>query len=191
LEDFLQTLPGVKAGVYPRSEAANLKSSKLWTLIQIFSVKDNVCLRLGLGGEVSQDNLLFAQELLEIGEGANRSTYAAKIKTRNIKVNLQQKATQCLKLAIQQTYKDIGQMVHGDHRTFARYLAERIILTPLNLDAAKAKNLQFPGLFSTSIEKTDSKAPGVILVKTLNEINLPWFPTHKLELKEGALIVLL
>jgi hypothetical protein len=194
--DFRQTLPVVKAGVYPRSEASTLKSSKLWSQIHTFSLKDKICLGLGLGIEQNHANMAFAQELLEIGEGVNQSTDTAKIRTKNIKVNFQQKASRCFNLAMGQTYRDLGRMIHQDWRTYASYLSGRIILTPLNADASKINNklvhsLKTPGICSTSIDKTDDSGPGPISVEALNKIDFPGFPTHKLELKEGIPVVLL
>jgi hypothetical protein len=194
--DFRQTLPVVKAGVYPRSEHATLKSSGLWPYISVHSLKDNIRLGIGIQSLSNKQNKSFAQELLEIGEGRKQNQVAENIQLGTISVDFQKKAIICYNLAISHVYRSMSQRLNQDYGSYAKYLGERIILTTLNRDAAKVNramvsNLKTHGIVSVSIDRPDVEAEGAIACEALNKIDFAGFPSHELELRVGAPVVLL
>jgi hypothetical protein len=194
--DFRQTLPVVKAGVFPRSEAATLKSLELWRGIRVYSLKDNIRLGIGISPEESKHNRVFADELLEIGKGTRQTKLSERISLGNIPVNFQAKAKLCYNLAIRHVYQSLDQNANGDWATYARYLAERVILTTLNKDACKVnramlRNLRSEMITSISVNRADDEAERTLPIEALDQVDFAGFPSHRLELKIGAPIVLL
>jgi hypothetical protein len=194
--DFRQTLPVVKSGVYPRSAAATLRSSKLWNRIELYSLKDNIRLGIGIGAEVDAVNVAFARELLDIGEGTGQSNILERIDLGTILVTFPTKSRLCYNLAIAHVYQGLDHKTNTDWPTYARYLSERIILTTLNRDAGKVNRVMLRNLRSTltvsiSVNKADDAAQVTIPTEVLDKVDFAGFPDHRLELKIGAPVVLL
>jgi hypothetical protein len=194
--DFCQTLPVVKSGVYPRSEEATLKSSKLWSGVSISTLADNVRLGIRLQLSVDNRNVEFANELLQIGEGLKQGRDHDRISLNCIQVDYQAKAKLCFTQGIRACYSELSQMWGQNFKSYAKYLGECIILTPLNKDAITInarmlRNIKSEGIISKSIDKPDDNAPDALSIEALNAVDFPGFPLHTLELKVGAPIVLL
>ncbi|KAI7962529.1 hypothetical protein MJO28_000623 [Puccinia striiformis f. sp. tritici] len=194
--DFRQTLPVVKDGVYPKSENATLKSSRLWIAIESFSLADNIRLKVGLEGRNSVENLAFARNLLAIGEGLAQHEDTARIEVPGVNVESRDLADECFGLAIHHVFSDLERQSRGNSGAYEKYLSERCILCPLNADARDIngkilRTLQEPNIESQSIDWPNERASDALPEETLNKLSFAGFPEHKLKLKKGIPVVLL
>ncbi|OAV94892.1 hypothetical protein PTTG_26862 [Puccinia triticina 1-1 BBBD Race 1] len=175
--DFRQTLPVVKDGVFPKSELATLKSSHLWKDIATFSLKDNI--RLG------------------IGEGLLQSSDMAQVYLSGVKLGTFRALLACNRKGMEWCFAEIMSKRRSGIVTYADYMAERCILTPLNSDSKCINNQMLktiPGeeLDSISIDRPNDEAMDTTLQpEALAKINFPGFPESNLKLKPGIPVVLL
>ena len=182
--DFRQTLPVIQRGTPADEIHACVKSSFLWPSVSKLHLRTNMRAAV-LGDETAKD---FATCLLRIGEGrlpVDPADGMSEIQAYGTMV---------------QSVLELHTKVYPDlaHRfQDVDWLSERAILCPRN-DAAAAINHQLlnqlPGAVKSykSIDMALSENDIVEYpVEFLNSLELPGMPSHNLELKIGAPIMLL
>ncbi|GBO37537.1 ATP-dependent DNA helicase PIF1, partial [Araneus ventricosus] len=182
--DFRQTLPVIPRGTRADEMQACLKSSYLWNGIQRLGLTTNM--RVHLNGEPSAQQ--FADNLLQLGNGAmtpdNQDGCIAMQRIGRI-VKTQQE----LKEAV---FPNVSQHFF-DHS----WLCQRAILAPRNEDVSimnKQLLLELPGSVQVykSIDTTcDTNEAVNYPADFLNTLEPSGVPSHTLELKIGAPIMLL
>ncbi|KAL0902327.1 hypothetical protein ABMA27_000223 [Loxostege sticticalis] len=169
--DFRQTLPVIERGTAADEMNACLKASPLWGKVERFQLKTNM--RVQLFND--QESGLFAQTLLEVGEGRVLTDANGQI-----------------------TFDSrFSNVVSLEDNLINEWLCERAIMAPKNelVEKINKKILeQVPGDMRTymSIDTamaTDDAA--TYPVEFLNSLDLSGVPSHTLELKVGVPVILM
>ena len=182
--DFRQTLPVIPRGTRADEMQACIKSSYIWNCIERLGLSTNM--RVHLNGDPSAQQ--FADNVLQLGNGAVISDvhdgHVAMESIGRIVTTQQQ-----LKEAV---FPNVAQ-----HFTDHAWLCQRAILAPRN-EAVNVINKQLlqelPGVLQIykSIDTTCNTDEAVnYTTEFLNNLEPPGVPSHILELKIGAPIMLL
>ncbi|XP_035205904.1 ATP-dependent DNA helicase PIF1-like [Stegodyphus dumicola] len=182
--DFRQTLPVIPRGTRADEMQACIKSSYIWNGIQTLGLSTNI--RVHLNGDPSAQQ--FADNLLKLGNGAltseNEDGYVAMQGIGRIVTTEEE-----LKEAV------FPNVIH--HFTDHAWLCERAILAPTN-EAVSVINKELlqnlPGTLHIykSIDTTCNIDEAVnYTTEFLNKLEPPGVPSHILDLKVGAPIILL
>lgn len=181
--DFRQTLPVIPKGTRADAVRASLKSSYLWSSVHPLPLKVNM--RVHLQADSSSGD--FSRNILEIGEGKFVMDTEGEIDISSI----------CI--VVNTVGELISSVFPNIQENFQRldWLCERAILAPKNktVSIINEKLLcLLPGRLHTlksidSIPNLDDAA--TYPIEFLNSLEPPGLPPYKLELKVGALIMLL
>ncbi|XP_057305225.1 ATP-dependent DNA helicase PIF1-like [Hydractinia symbiolongicarpus] len=179
--DFRQILPVVKRARPAEIVETCLKSSYIWPTVQVFRLTHNM--------RAGQNQQIFANWLLQLGDGILPTKATAPF-TNSIEIP----ETCIIREQNDQSHVDA---VFGDGNLAD--FASRIILTPTNDVALDINNKilnKIPGEIVTynsadSVVSDDPEEIALYPVEFLNSITPSGMPPHNLQLKLGAVIMLL
>lgn len=179
--DFRQTLPVIQRGTPADELNACLKTSSLWRNVNILTLRTNM--RVRLQNDASAD--IFAQQLLQMGNGAMPTDPDGRITFLCTLVN----STEEL---IQHVFPDISNnyLIH-------QWISERAILAAKDKDVHDINfdiQSRLPGQIRSYMSAdTVVEQDQVVHYPTefLNSLELPGFPPHNLQLKVGAVVIML
>ena len=182
--DFRQTLPVIPRGTRADEVKASVKSSYLWNSIKKLNLSTNM--RVHLHGD--QHAGLFAKRLLDIGNGTvkpNPTDGQIDMRGIAIVVNTAEELANKVFPQLSSNYKN------------KEWLCERAILAPRNditreINEKLIKHIPGNVFVYKSVDSVVNINEGVQYpVEFLNSLELPGVPSHRIELKEGAPIMLL
>ena len=199
--DFRQTLPIVPKGRREETVLATIKESEIWNHCLMLHLTENMrVMAQDLSTHARQELKEFANWILEIGEGKVPTVSFRDQEEANwIKIPnhfLIKNSGQALNQLIDAVYPNLIMSCQNN-----TYLRERAILAPKNSDV-DALNSKMLAMFPRVVRKymsADTLCPseGENNEHTLNppeylhSLDFPGLPTHCLELKEGAPVILL
>ncbi|XP_036343195.1 uncharacterized protein LOC118752408 [Rhagoletis pomonella] len=183
--DFRQTLP-----VIPKSTAADelracLKSSNLWRYVQKLTLTTNVRVQLQNDPTAAE----FSEHLLQIGNGRKpieKNTGMITLPTNFCTVTVSRVQL------VQNVFPNIAQNYRNQD-----WLSERAILAAKNVDVNEINAsilTQIPGEVVTYKSIDSITNPDDVVnypIEFLNSLDLPGLPPHRLQLKVGAVIIML
>lgn len=182
--DFRQTLPVIQRSTPADQLNACLKTSTLWRNVHRLTLTTNMRVRL----QNDQSSVIFAQQLLDIGNGAIPTDNYSKItlplhfcKLVNSKEEL-----------IHQVFPHIENNYLNE-----QWISERAILAAKNVDVHEI-NYQIqeclPSQYRTYLSTNTIIDPEQIVhypIEFLNSLDISGMPPHQLQLKIGAPIIML
>ena len=182
--DWRQCLPIVKRGSRADVIHACLKSSKLWQEIQVINLVRNM--RVQLKGESSE----FSDLLLEIGNGALKENPNLGEAMVELPHEMFIKSSSPIDL-ITEVFCNFAEN-SGD----INWLRSRAILCPTNEECGEINKIlldKLPGekVVYKSCDTVNQSEAHMYPTEFLNTIDLQGIPPHCLELKPGAVIILL
>lgn len=182
--DFRQTLPVIQRGTPADELNACLKTSSLWRNVNILTLRTNM--RVRLQNDASAD--VFAQQLLQMGNGAMPTDADGRITFPSDFCTLVNSTEEL----IQHVFPDIS-----NNYLNQQWISERAILAAKNKDVHDINfdiQSRLPGEMRSYIS-TDTvvEQDQVVHYPTefLNSLELPGFPPHNLQLKVGAVVIML
>lgn len=188
--DFRQILPVVKGAESGRIAQSTLRRSYLWSHIQVLRLTENMRLRNpNLTEQGRADMELFAQDLLDVGNGTAPSTGGRD--AANWHTGWPKEEEDTIPGLIQAVYKDLG-----PHQPRAFYTA-RAILTTLNKNVADINRQvldQFPGMktvCNSRDEVVNEEDSALLPTEVMNAFEPVSLPPHYLELKKDCPVMLL
>lgn len=188
--DFRQILPVVKGAESGRIAQSTLRRSYLWSHIQVLRLTENMRLRNpNLTEQGRADMELFAQDLLDVGNGTAPSTGGRD--AANWHTGWPKEEEDTIPGLIQAVYKDLG-----PHQPRAFYTA-RAILTTLNKNVADINRQvldQFPGIktvYNSRDEVVNEEDSALLPTEVMNAFEPVSLPPHYLELKKDCPVMLL
>nr|GEV05639.1 DNA helicase [Tanacetum cinerariifolium] len=164
--DFRQTLPVKKGASKPEIVSASIAASELWPHFKVYKLTENMRpLQLGLNKYEKTRAATFASWLLELGDGFMYNENTLQHPTAS---DLQQKAIVCPKnTTVDEINETVLEMLHGKSMVYTS--SDEAI--PVGSDCGEVELLYPP--------------------EYLNTLQFLGFPSHRLELKVGAPIMLL
>ena len=181
--DFRQTLPVITRGTRADEIKACIKSSVLWRSVMQLTLSTNMRAQL-LGDPAGGE---FAEKLLQLGNGQVSLDAEGQLSVAQI--------SQCV-ASVAELQEQVFPNLHQHYKNH-RWLRERAILAPKN-DMVHTINAQLitkvPGAVHTynSVDTVQDEDQVVHYpVEFLHSLNPPGVPPHRLQLKEGAPIMLL
>lgn len=176
--DFRQTLPVIKYSNRTKIVENCVKNSLLWVKFQHMTLRDNL--------RVNKTDIGFKQWLLNIGDGI----YSSKFENNNEVVEIP-KEILCT--------NDIIDEIYGNNFN-EQNINEKVILAPKNTDVLSINNkilLKMEGKVKEYIsidsaeDDNNKNLEDTFPVEFLNSLTPNGLPPHKLQLKDGAIIILL
>ncbi|KAG0588920.1 hypothetical protein KC19_2G278400 [Ceratodon purpureus] len=185
--DFRQILPVIPRGSRPQIVGACLRRSTIWQHVRIMNLSINMRLQ-----NASFANRIFAQWLLQLGDGSNFDDASSNMIQLHNWINI----VSSIRCLIDNIYNNIDDMsLHED-----QYFRDRTILSARNtdVDLINKEILQsFPGNLET-FRSADSNTVeagadnhATYPSEYLNSLDLSGIPLSKLDLKIGCPIILL
>ena len=176
--DFRQTLPVVPHGSREQIVSAVQTHSNIWRDMGVHYLHQNM--RLGQDPECDQ----WAQRLLEIG-----------ITDGNVELPEHMRCGNNIESLITAVYNDLLDPDHGNQLA-DQYFLDRTILTPRNAEVHELNSIILNRVSGKkkeclSVDKVSNREYEYIPQKVLNSLDPSGFPFHKLELKDGAPLMLL
>lgn len=180
--DFRQTLPVVKFGNATDIINMSLTSSYFWPVFQQFSLRTNM--------RANADDLEFQDWLLKLGEG--------RLPTIDVNQEIIQIPAQC----VVETVEELIRFVYGEQLVpFDQSYTRRAILSPKNQQVDQI-NVRILGLLegetkiyqsadSLVVDEQSDHDIGEIPIEVINNYTPSGFPPHILQLKVGAIVLLL
>ncbi|XP_074351558.1 uncharacterized protein LOC141690681 [Apium graveolens] len=199
--DFCQILPVITYGDRADIVAACITRSKLWLICHIFLLTQNMRVRQGQSNPDSEDLKLFAQWLLDIGNGQVPPPPNSNPLIENqilIPSRFCDLATEnTIENMISSTFPDFSH-----NGTSSQYLSERDILTPTNQTVGQVNSVIVDMLLGESVcylsvdsaeefGGTDEDLNQAFPVEYLNSLNIAGLPYHDLKLKVGVVVMLM
>ncbi|XP_045023379.1 ATP-dependent DNA helicase pfh1-like [Daphnia magna] len=186
-EDFRQCLPVIKHGNSVKVVESTIKSSGTWSEIFKFRLTRNM--------RTADDSLEFANWLIELGNSAHSRTAGLGQDAIEIPQDflLNEHSEESL---VYHVFRNPENLLHSETE---EQISNRAILCPKNDDCLKINNYiirQMPGHRRryASINSIDSEDPEEIAnfkTEFLDTLKVSGIPPHILELKVGAIIILL
>lgn len=185
--DFRQILPVVRHGNRVDVVNASIKQSYLWKYFKVMKLKTNRRVIQTNTSDIPEDQQLFADYLLKIGEG--RET--------NVNENIELPFDICFN---GNTLEEFISQIYPSFNCRAlniNVITERTILTPKNDDVDKINEIiinSFPGasmVYLSADSVTETSQQHIYPTEFLNSLNLSGIPPHRLTLKPESPIMLL
>ncbi|XP_074337035.1 uncharacterized protein LOC141674212 [Apium graveolens] len=199
--DFRQILPVIIYGDRANVVAACITRSKLWLICHIFLLTHNMRVRQGQSDPDSEDLKLFAQWVLDIGNGqVPLLTDSNPLIENQILI-----PSRFCELATENTVENMISSTFPDfshNGTSSQYLSERAILTPTNQTVGQVNSVivdMLPGesmcYLSVDLAEefggTDEDLNQAFPVEYLTSLNVAGLPYHDLKLKVGSVVMLM
>lgn len=197
--DFRQILPVIPKGSRADIVGASLNKSRLWPSCSVQLLKQNM--RLHSGNTELQNKIIsdFSKWQLSIGDGRVETMVNEETATDFV---VPEKFVVRSPTSHIQTLIDIVYPDFCDNRQSHDYLRSRAILTPTNATVHDTNNQiidKIPGTVHTYISQDsiddngseDNDFDAGIPVEYLNSINMPCLPRHELNIKVGAVVMLM
>lgn len=195
--DFRQILPVIRKGTRQDILGAAVNSSKIWKSCKVLKLTANMRLTTSPGDSDRQDISQFAEWILKIGDGDNKSNELGESDIDIPEDLLIPECSHPLKLLVEFAYPSLSQNMKN-----SKYFEERGILAP-TLESVEQVNdfviSSIPGdeteyLSSDAVCQSDenSEVQGEWFTpEFLNEIKCSGIPNHKLKLKVGVPVMLM
>ena len=142
-------------------------------------------------------NARFGTWLLDLGSGKLQSDVTSDIEIKHCKTNTFPPTTTFSPISVLESYTGLNNLLQRqDWNALTEYYAERFIITTLNatvdsINTFMMTNLSGELYTSTSIDLTDENFANPVTPDILNGFDFPGFPRHKLDLKVGAVVILI
>lgn len=200
--DFLQILPVIPHGERGQILSACITRSRLWSICNIFVLKQNMRLKLGNSEQEIQDVRNFAKWVLDCGDGKVVPPLNGNSAMVEDEIII---PAQFCDLT---NANSVDNMINSTYPDFtanwkdSKYLSERAILTPTNQTVGHLNSLiveKIPGesfsYYSVDSAEdfggTDDDLNSAFPIEYLNSISIPGLPLHELKLKVGVVVMLM
>jgi hypothetical protein len=192
--DFRQTLPVVPKGTRAETVGASIRQSPLWELFQDLQLRINMRLLQNMNKIQRKRCVAFSEWLLSLGGGEQKlfDEIGNGESDRILLPDFAGHNVNSLESLIDETYPQLLRNLNDP-----QYFSSRSILTPLNKDASEINAMILerlptqPQTFFSADSAANSEESSLYPVEFLNSLQLSGMPPHQLQLKVGAIVMLI